>query len=224
VQRTERHWAAGCGSRSHDQKDHRGRPKRRAQCDTVAGCRADWPEKAKKRNSWIKGEAPSFTAWLLLEIDVGERLPAGVADDETGVRLLDGPGRGKRRGSGMASDGHASWRGGSARAGPSLPVCGAPRGVLTSVPAAPLRRPLVRPWCRSSFVNSNMKKGGRDPWPPSLFPEKARQSSGRHTLDCEDAKVSILLADLLLNVAAAAVPPALHGISRPSSYQICRAS
>ncbi len=25
--------------------------------DTVAGCRADWPEKAKKRNSWIKGQA-----------------------------------------------------------------------------------------------------------------------------------------------------------------------
>jgi hypothetical protein len=59
VQGTERHWAAGCGSRSHDQKDHRGRPKRRAQRDTVAGCRADWPKKAKKRSSWIKGEAVS---------------------------------------------------------------------------------------------------------------------------------------------------------------------
>ena len=30
---------------------------------------------------------------LLLEIDVGERLPVGVADDEAGVGLLDGPGR-----------------------------------------------------------------------------------------------------------------------------------
>jgi hypothetical protein len=27
---------------------------------------------------------------LLLEIDVGERLPGGVADDEAGVGLLDG--------------------------------------------------------------------------------------------------------------------------------------
>ena len=35
---------------------------------------------------------------LLLEIDVGERLPVVVADDEAGVRFLDGPkGGGKRR-------------------------------------------------------------------------------------------------------------------------------
>jgi hypothetical protein len=30
---------------------------------------------------------------LLLEIDVGQRLPVGVADDEAGGILLDGPGR-----------------------------------------------------------------------------------------------------------------------------------
>jgi hypothetical protein len=30
---------------------------------------------------------------LVLEIDVGERLPIGVADDEAGVGLLDGPWR-----------------------------------------------------------------------------------------------------------------------------------
>jgi hypothetical protein len=30
---------------------------------------------------------------LLLAIDVSERLPVGVADDEAGVGLLDGPGR-----------------------------------------------------------------------------------------------------------------------------------
>src|SRR4029077_2921287 len=33
------------------------------------------------------------SARLLLEIDVGNRLPVGVADDEAGVGLLDGPGR-----------------------------------------------------------------------------------------------------------------------------------
>ena len=30
---------------------------------------------------------------LLIEIDVGERLPVGVADDEAGVRLFGGPRR-----------------------------------------------------------------------------------------------------------------------------------
>ena len=30
---------------------------------------------------------------LVLEIDVGERLPVVIADDEAGVRLLDGLGR-----------------------------------------------------------------------------------------------------------------------------------
>jgi hypothetical protein len=35
---------------------------------------------------------------LLLEIDVGERLPVGVADDEAGVGFLDGPGGRKARG------------------------------------------------------------------------------------------------------------------------------
>ena len=33
-----------------------------------------------------------------LEIDVGRRRPVGVADDEAGARLLDAPGRRKRRG------------------------------------------------------------------------------------------------------------------------------
>ena len=33
------------------------------------------------------------TSRLLLEIDVGERLPIAVADDEAGVSFLDGPGR-----------------------------------------------------------------------------------------------------------------------------------
>ena len=33
------------------------------------------------------------TTRLVLEIDVGERLPIGVADDEAGVGLLGGPGR-----------------------------------------------------------------------------------------------------------------------------------
>jgi hypothetical protein len=36
---------------------------------------------------------PPWTSRLLLAIDVGERLPAGVADDETGLLLLDRPGR-----------------------------------------------------------------------------------------------------------------------------------
>jgi hypothetical protein len=30
---------------------------------------------------------------LILEIDVSERLPVGVADNEAGIGLLDGPGR-----------------------------------------------------------------------------------------------------------------------------------
>ena len=33
------------------------------------------------------------TAGLILEVDVSERLPVAVADDEAGVGLLDGPGR-----------------------------------------------------------------------------------------------------------------------------------
>jgi hypothetical protein len=51
----------------------------------------------------VRGDAPGLVAGeqlgrrppcrLLLEIDVGERLPVGVADDEAGVGLLDGPGR-----------------------------------------------------------------------------------------------------------------------------------
>jgi hypothetical protein len=39
-----------------------------------------------------KGPSPG-TSRLLLEIDVGERLPVGVTDDEARAGLLDGPGR-----------------------------------------------------------------------------------------------------------------------------------
>jgi hypothetical protein len=42
--------------------------------------------------------AVAAPARLILEIDVGERLPVGVADDETGVRLFAIQGGGKRRG------------------------------------------------------------------------------------------------------------------------------
>ena len=52
----------------------------------------------------VRGDAPGLVAGeqlgrrtssrlLLLEIEVGQRLPVGVADDEAGVGLLDGPGR-----------------------------------------------------------------------------------------------------------------------------------
>ncbi len=38
----------------------------------------------------------------ILEIEIAERLPGAVADNEAGVvRLVDGPGGGKRRGVGM---------------------------------------------------------------------------------------------------------------------------
>ena len=52
----------------------------------------------------VGGDAPGLVAGqqtgsrspplLLLEIDVGERLPVGVADDEAGLLLVDRPGRG----------------------------------------------------------------------------------------------------------------------------------
>jgi hypothetical protein len=42
----------------------------------------------------VRRRAPSR---LLLAIDVGERLPVVVPDDEAGVRLLDDQGGGKRR-------------------------------------------------------------------------------------------------------------------------------
>ena len=45
VQRTKRRRAAGWGSRSHDQKNHRGRPKRRTWCEAVTRC---WPYRPKK--------------------------------------------------------------------------------------------------------------------------------------------------------------------------------
>ena len=55
----------------------------------------------------VGGDAPGLVAGeqigrrapsrLVLEIDVGERLPVGVADDEAGVGFVGGPGGGKRR-------------------------------------------------------------------------------------------------------------------------------
>jgi len=57
----------------------------------------------------VHGDAPRLVAGeqvrcrapprLLLEIDIGERLPVGVADDEAGiVNLVERPRCGKRRG------------------------------------------------------------------------------------------------------------------------------
>jgi hypothetical protein len=48
--------------------------------------------------SWamFRGDAPGLrrtTAGFVLKIDLGERLPAVVADDEAGVGLFDGSGR-----------------------------------------------------------------------------------------------------------------------------------
>jgi hypothetical protein len=55
----------------------------------------------------VGGDAPGLVAGeqvrrratspLILEVDVGECLPVGVADDEAGVGLLDGPGRREAR-------------------------------------------------------------------------------------------------------------------------------
>ena len=60
----------------------------------------------------VGGDAPGLVAGeqlgrrapsrLILEIDIGQRLTAGVADDEAGVGLLDGLGR---RGGGGAAAG-----------------------------------------------------------------------------------------------------------------------
>jgi hypothetical protein len=91
VQGTERHRTAGRGSRSHDQKDHRGRPKRRAQCDTVAGCRADWPKKAKKRNSWIKGEAcPRGDRSARCDASLSAQILAGPEPDRDAFQQAQG--------------------------------------------------------------------------------------------------------------------------------------
>jgi hypothetical protein len=43
-------------------------------------------------SSLVSSLAPGASSRLILEIDVRERLPVGVADDEAGVRL-GGPGR-----------------------------------------------------------------------------------------------------------------------------------
>jgi hypothetical protein len=61
-------------------------------------CPPSLPQKVRQLGD-IGGDAPGLvageqvrrraTAGLLLEIDVGERLTAGVADDEAGVGLLD---------------------------------------------------------------------------------------------------------------------------------------
>ena len=56
-----------------------------------------------KQLGGVRGDPPGLVAGeelgrraparLLLEIDVGERLPVAIANDEAGVGLLDGPGR-----------------------------------------------------------------------------------------------------------------------------------
>jgi hypothetical protein len=61
----------------------------------------------------IGGDAPGLVAGeqlgrrsttrLLLEIHVGERLPVGVADDETGVRLFGDPRRREAAGFGLVA-------------------------------------------------------------------------------------------------------------------------
>ena len=52
---------------------------------------------------------------LVFEIDMSQRLPAGVADDEAGVRFLDGPGR--REAAGFA----IGWLASSLRSGALAP-------------------------------------------------------------------------------------------------------
>ena len=44
----------------------------------------------RRASSYVSRRAPPR---LVLEIDVGQRLPVGVTDDEAGLGLLDGPGR-----------------------------------------------------------------------------------------------------------------------------------
>jgi hypothetical protein len=61
------------------------------------------PPQQLRRHGDVGGDAPGLIAGkqvrrrapsgLILEIDVGERLPVGVADNEAGVGLLDGLGR-----------------------------------------------------------------------------------------------------------------------------------
>jgi hypothetical protein len=47
----------------------------------------------RRASSRVSSLAAARRARLLLEIDVGERLPGRIADDEAGVRRLDGLGR-----------------------------------------------------------------------------------------------------------------------------------
>jgi hypothetical protein len=51
----------------------------------------DSPQSAAFRHGWQRGSRPA--TGLVLAIDEGERLPVGVAHDETRGGLLDGPRR-----------------------------------------------------------------------------------------------------------------------------------
>ena len=65
----------------------------------------DKPEPRRFPPPWIAGLVAGeqlgcrASAGLLLEIDVGKRLPTGVADDEAGVRLFSDPRRREAAGS-----------------------------------------------------------------------------------------------------------------------------
>jgi hypothetical protein len=79
----------------------RGCPQR--QCRPSPGAMVMCPSRQLRRLGDVGGDALGLVAGeqlgrrspsrLILEIDVRERLPVGVADDEAGVGLLDGPGR-----------------------------------------------------------------------------------------------------------------------------------
>jgi hypothetical protein len=47
----------------------------------------------RRASSRVRRCAAERRSKLSLEIDVGERLPVGVADDEAGLLLVDQPGR-----------------------------------------------------------------------------------------------------------------------------------
>jgi hypothetical protein len=68
-------------------------------------CRSRLPTRASAHATAAPGRRPP--ARLLLEVHVGARLPVGVADDEAGVRLLDGPGRREAAGRHLACREHS---------------------------------------------------------------------------------------------------------------------